>query len=427
LITASLGFQVVIASLLALAIYLAVDNLALFVVKDATSFSDDAREAIYYSALNIVILMYRNVYISLFMGLQRYGVSSVYESLYQITASLASLAFLWLGHGITGMIVARLMLNLASLPVLHFIAKRLVPSFRLAFDISRELLREIYDFASWLVAGRINRLALNALPPILINTYIGPSGIAYFNIASRIVSALNNLLASATTVIFPFVSELKALEEPGRIRSLYLGANRVLSLISAPLYAFGAIYSWDILYVWLGTDIANNCSMLMTLFFVGYYLSSATMVPSSFALGMGKTKILAVTGFAQTILMLLFLPSFINAFGILGMGFNLVMFEAASVVMVVVITTRIIGASSFVFWVRDRLLILSITTLIFLVFTPLKDNLWEASWSRMGTSAYLACVFLIGLSLYGLLILQSRLVDQATKDRLLKLFQENKQ
>ncbi|BAV33916.1 hypothetical protein SCL_1611 [Sulfuricaulis limicola] len=427
LITASLGFQIVIASLLGLAIYLAVDNLALFVIKDEAGFLNEARDALYYSAINIIALMCRNVYVSLFMGLQRYGVSSVYESLFQITASLVSLLLLWLGYGIAGMIVARLILNLASLPILHFIVKRLVPSFHLGFDMSRELLREIYDFASWIVVGRINRLALNALPPIFINMYIGPSGIAYFNIASRIVSSLNNLLASSTTVMFPFVSELKALQETGRIKSLYLGANRVLSLISAPLYSFGVIYSWDILYVWLGADIANNCWLLMALFFVGYYLSSATMVPSTFALGMGKSKILAITGFAQTVLVLIFLPALIRAFDILGAGLNLVLFEAASVVMVIVITNRIIGASSFTFWIRDRLLMLLVTAAMFLVFVPLKNTTWGASSTRIETSAYLACVLLIGLSFYGFLVKHSSLVDQGTKDRLARLFRKNQQ
>lgn len=422
LITASLGFQFVIASFLGIAIYLSIDNLALFVVKDEVGFLDEAREALYYSAINIVILMCKNVYVALFMGLQRYGVSSVYESLFQLAASLAGLLFLWLGYGIVGVISARLVLNLVSLPILHFMAKRLVSSFHLSFSISSELLKEIYNFASWIVVGRINRLALNALPPIFIGMYVGPSGIAYFNIASKIVTTLNNLLASATTVVFPFVSELKALQETARIKSIYLGANRILSLISAPLYSFGAIYSWDLLYVWLGADVADNCWMLMVLFFIGYYLSSTTMVPSTFALGMGKSKILAITGFAQTGIVLLFVSHLMEAFGILGAGLNLILFETASIVMGVIITTRIIGASSFTFWVRDRLLISLVTTGIFLVFIPLKGVLSHEPLTRVATFAYLGGVFILGLTIFGLIIRSSNLVDQGTKKRILNLF-----
>ena len=421
LITASLGFQFVIASLLGIAIYLSIDYLSLFVVKDEVGFLDEARVALHYSAINIVILMCNNVYVALFMGLQRYGVSSAYESLFQLAASLAGLLFLWLGYGIVGVIAARLVLNLMYMPILHFTAKRLVPSFHLSFSVSRELLKEIYNFASWIVVGRINRLALNALPPIFIGTYVGPSGIAYFNIASRIVTTLNNLLASSTTVVFPFVSELKALKETARIQSLYLGANRILSLISAPLYSFGAIYSWELLYVWLGADVADNCWMLMALFFIGYYLSSATMVPSSFALGMGKSKLLAITGFAQTIFVFLFLPFLMKAFGILGAGLNLILFEIPSIVMTSIITTRIIGASSFTFWARDRMLILFVTTVIFLVFIPVKGILSHEPLTRVVTLAYLGGVFIFGLTIYGLIIKSSNLIDQDTKKRILNL------
>ena len=427
LITASLGIQIVIAAFIGTAIVLSIDNLASFVVKDETGFLREAKVALYYSAVNIVILMCKNVYIALFMGLQRYGISSVYESLFQITASLTGLLALWFGYGIVGMILARLVLNLVSLPLLHYIAKRLVSAFQLSFNISRELIGEIYSFASWIVAGRMNRLALNALPPIFIGMYVGPSGIAYFNISSRIVSALNNLLASAITVMFPFVSELKALEETGNIKTYYLSANRILSLVSAPLYSFGAIYSWDLLYVWLGSDIADNCWLLMALFFVGYYLSSATMIPSTFALGLGKSKLLAMTGFTQTVIVLLCLPYLMKLFGIIGAGINFSLFEIPGIIVGIIITVRIVGASVLTFWVRDRLLVLLVTTVLFLVLVPLKSSIWGASTTRLEAFVFLASVLSVGLLLYGLLLIKSDiLVDQWTKGRILKVFRKEK-
>lgn len=422
LLTASLMFQFVTASLVGGAFILSSDFLATFIIKEEIGFLNETRVALHYAGLNIVVLMCRNVYIALFMGLQRYDVSGFYDSLFNLLASLLALLALWVGYGIVGMIVVRLIINVASVAVLHYVAKKLVASFRLSLRISKELLKEIYDYASWIVVGRINRLAVNALPPVLIGVYIGPSGIAYFNIASRIVLTLNNLLASSINVMFPFVSELKTMKEMGRIKSAYLGVNRFLSLVSAPLYCFGVIYSWDLLYLWLGPDIANNCWLLMGIFFIGYYLSSATMVPSIFALGMGNVKILAITGFAQTVIVVLTLPFLLKIFGIIGSGLNLILFESASIVMVIIITTRIIKASSFIFWVRDRLVMLLVSTAIFSVFIPLKGFLLHEPLTRVGTAAYLGCVFFLGLAIYGLVIKTSNLIDQDTKERILKMF-----
>jgi O-antigen/teichoic acid export membrane protein len=422
LLTASMIFQIITASLIGGAFILSSDFLATFIIKNEVGFLNETRVALHYAGINIVILMCRNVYIALFMGLQRYDISSFYDALFNLLASLLALLALWIGYGIVGMIVVRLIINILSVAVLHYVAKRLVSSFRLSLRISKELLKEIYNYASWIVAGRVNRLAVNALPPILIGMYIGPSGIAYFNISSRIVSALNNLLASSVNVIFPFVSELKTLKETGRIKSAYLGANRFLSLISAPLYCFGVIYSWDLLYFWLGPDVANNCWILMGIFFIGYYLSSSTMIPSIFALGIGAVKILAFTGFAQTIIVILTLPFLLKTFGIIGAGLNLILFESASIVMVIIITTKIIKASNFTFWVRDRLLMLLVSAVIFAVFIPLKGLLSHVPLTRVEMAGYLGCVFLVGLSIYGFIIKNSMLIDLETKKRIVNMF-----
>ena len=422
LISASLLFQLAIASLTGMAFFMSSDYLASFIVKNETEFLIETKTALYYAAINIIILMCKNVYVSLFKGLQRYDISSIYETLFSILASVLSLVALWLGYGIVGMIIVRLAINILSIVLLHFIAKMLISAFHFSLNIPMILIKEIYNYASWIVIGRINRLAVNALPPIMIGMYIGPSGIAYFNISSKVVLALNNLLASSTNVIFPFISELKALKEKSKIASLYIDSNRLLSFISTPLFCFGAIYSWDILYTWIGLELADNCWLLMSLFFIGYYLSSSTMIPSYFALGIGNSRILALNGFAQTTIVILFLPYLLKYFGITGAGINLILFETASIVTGIIITTKLINASAFIFWIKDRLLLLLISTTIFLVFIPFKYLLWETSFTRIEMGAYLSLVFFVGVSFYVFIIKNSNLIDKRTKNQITKIF-----
>jgi len=424
LITASLMFQVIIAGSIGLLVFVFADYLASFIVKNETNFLNETRIALYYAAINIVVLMCKNVYLSFYKGLQRYDVSSVYESIFNLLASLIGLLSLWLGYGIVGMIVVRLILNLLSIALLHFMARKIVSTFRLGLNISMGLLKEIYDYASWIVVGRINRLALNALPPIMIGMYIGPSGIAFFNIATKITLSLTNLLASSISVIFPFVSELKALKNAEKINLFYMESNRILSIISCPLYCFGAIYSWDILYIWLGADVANNCWALMALFFVGYYLSSSSMIPSNFALGIGNSKILAFTSITQTIIVVIFLPYLLNNYGIAGAGINLIVFEMASILTGIIITVKYIKASAITFWLRDRIIVLLINIGIFSMLSLCKAFIINVPLTRTGIIIYLGCVFFTGLSLNYFIIKYSNLVQKSTKNRLARLAQK---
>ena len=311
--------------------------------------------------------------------------------------------------------------NLLSGLLLHYLMKKVMPSFQLSLNITKNLINEIYSFASWIVVGRVNRLAVNALPPVLIGMYIGPSGIAYFDIGSKIVQALNNLIASSVSVLFPFVSELKTLKSTEKIKTSYIGANRLLSLVSSPIYCFGAIYSWDLLYLWLGSDVADATWMLTMTFFFGYYLSSSTMVPSFFSLGVGNSRILALNGFVQAIIVILFLPSLLKHFGLFGAGLNLILFESVSIITGIIITIKIINASAFTFWVRDRLLILFVSSVIFLALSPVKYLFFKGTMTRVETAGYLFFVLFFGLFIYGIIVNFSNILDEKTKGHLTKI------
>ena len=100
LVTASLIFQVFIAGLIGAIFYISSDYMASFIVKDEADFYIEARIALYIASINIIILMCRNIYVSLFKGLQRYDISSAYESSFNLLSALAAVLFLWLGYGI---------------------------------------------------------------------------------------------------------------------------------------------------------------------------------------------------------------------------------------------------------------------------------------------------------------------------------------
>ena len=122
------------------------------------------------------------------------------------------------------------------------------------------------------------------------------------------------------------------------------------------------------------------------------------------------------------LIVIITLPFLLKALGIIGAGLNLILFESVSIATGIIITTKIIKASSFTFWVRDRLLMLFVSAAIFSAFIPFRGLLTQGPWGRASMAAYLCSVFLIGTSLYVLVMKNSNFIDQDTKNRIANLF-----
>jgi len=409
LISMALIVQFVMSILVAVIIWLGRGAIVSFIIKDKIEFMHEGTAALNWAAANVVVLMLNSVFVGMLKGLQRYDISSMVDIGFNLAVTLFTAFVVWIGFGIASMLWVRCAINLVFFSILLMIIKR---NNLFSFDnrLSLALLKEMFDFGSWIVAGRLNRLAINALPQLLIGKFVGPSGIAYFNIATKIVLAINNLLSSAVNVLFPFVSELFSLKDIRSISSNYLKANKYLSLISAPIYCFLAIFSYNILSAWLGNETALNTYMLMILMTIGYYLTSSTMVPTNFALGMGKSKIIAINSLVQILIIIITLPILLRIFGINGSGINLIIFECSSVIIGIIITSNYIHASNFKFWIKDRIVHLIIGTIAFLLPYSLVNHLFPFS-SKVYDLLCLAVCFVACTLIYILITVLMGIID----------------
>ena len=421
MVTMASIFQVVVGVLLACIIWSCSDLILNIILKNRTDYLIEGRTALHWASINIIFIMCTNIYFAALNGLQRYDISSTMIMLTNLCSTVTAVLFVWQGDGIVGIIKARFIFSLFFLLLSMVLLRKTLKCFRFDFRFKRSLLKEIVKFGSWIVVGRINRLGINMLPPLLIGNIIGPTGIAYYNIAQKIIVTLNNFLSSAVTVIFPMVSQLNSLKKNNKIQSIYLTANKYLSLFSVPLYCFVGLFSWTILNIWVGKEIADSCWLLTSIMSIGYYLSSSTMIPSSFALGLGNSRVLAINGFIQLIVIILTLPVLVKKFGIIGAGINLVLFETVSFGTGIYITTKLVNVSAVQFWLKDRCFHYLLGLMTFSL--PILLN----KWSPVNTAGlyglfHLGLYFMIGFTVYGISALGLGVIEPEVKLHMKKVF-----
>ncbi len=369
-ITMALMIQLIMSATIATGIFFFKTGLINFILKDQIQYLREGLRALNWALLNIVVVMLYNVFNGLMKGLERYDLCSMFFIINNFVTTMISALAVWLGYGLSSLLIIRFFMN--SFFLIIVIALSMYKKwYAFSMKFHQEAFADIFRFGSWIVVGRLNRLALSALPQLLIGKYIGPNGIAYFNISTKIVSAVNNLLASATNVLFPYVSRISSLGEVETVRRDYLKANKMLSTVSAPFYVFLSMFSWYILKIWIGTEMADSCWTLMVLLTVGYYLSTTTMIPTNFALGLGKSRLIAINALVQAAVVVIALPVMLGRMGLKGSGVNLILFETVGVVTGLYITTVLIKASAFRFWIVDRMLFILMAVAVYLPFLEL--------------------------------------------------------
>jgi O-antigen/teichoic acid export membrane protein len=123
------------------------------------------------------------------------------------------------------------------------VASYIVAGFQPRFLWSRELLREMFSYglsysaAQWVWESRI------LVNPLVVGRYIGPEGVAYTNLAIRIVEALT--FVKRATKRLSIVAFAKVPEDYARLRRAMEEAMSLQVLAVAPLLAgFAAVGPW---------------------------------------------------------------------------------------------------------------------------------------------------------------------------------------
>lgn len=102
--------------------------------------------------------------------------------------------------------------------------------------LRRALKSDFLTHGAWIFGSTIFVNAFNYLYHFFMTRYLGPQG---YGVLSSVVAAtmLGGVPALiATSVLVKFTSEFSALEQPGRIRSLYRGAFKLLTLCAAAFF-----------------------------------------------------------------------------------------------------------------------------------------------------------------------------------------------
>lgn len=229
-------------------------------------------------------------YCYLLHGLQRIREEQQVAVIGYVLELVLIFVFLQLGMGVYALLVAFVLRYLWSLSAFIRLAHRFLPGLQISLrHYDQEKLRLFFGFGVAVQASALVGTALFSLDRVLAGFMLGPKGIALFELGSKLPVAAISVPSAISNVTMPAASRHSSHGNDAAIKTLYLGASRAISLVSAFPLAFMLMFAGVIAHAWLGPrDDLQALPMILALTAAWSHLHIITGPGSAVFRALGK-------------------------------------------------------------------------------------------------------------------------------------------
>lgn len=303
------------------------------------------RESTQVTALAVFTTLVMGMFASIINGLQRYDITSRVSILFAVLSNACLGVMLFMGTTVKELIIVNAISVFVQSIVLYTYCRRLLPEvvfFRVKMT-DRSLFREILGFNGFVFLSRTSATLREYVYRFLIGIILGAQAVTYYVVAHRIVLAISGFLGAVSSAFLPFASELLAVKDTKRFRETLLRSLKWFLLFSLPMFLIVALFSEDLLTLWVGKEVAAQSAIVLTLLSIGYLLSSWTMIPVNVLLGAGKSKLVSVFSVLGAGIAILLAYPFMQAWDLIGAALLVIVVNSPGLYLVYYFSARLLS------------------------------------------------------------------------------------
>lgn len=171
----------------------------------------------------------------------------------------------------------------------------------------------------WLTVSNILSALMGYADRFIIAAIVSAAAVAYYATPYEIVTKLWIVPFALTAVLFPTFAS-KMVNGTEESRELFRRSVLLLGWVLLPICAFLAIFAHEILFIWIGSEFAENSAPLLRVFALGILINSLAHIPSTLIQSAGRAKWTVLIQLSEMLpFMFVLWWSAVN-FGILGAG-----------------------------------------------------------------------------------------------------------
>ncbi len=188
------------------------------------------------------------------IGLHRLDLSATVALLTQVMGAIGTVAVLWAGLGVEGMLWNSIAAAVFALVLTAVLLRRRWRAFSLWPSRLRPgSLPMIFNFGFKVQFVGFAAVLSEQLPITLMATYLNLQDVGYYRVANRFLSQIRGVPFAIMPLVAPVASALNAVERKQSVLRFYLRAIKYLAMVSFPVLALTAALVLPFVSLWLGT------------------------------------------------------------------------------------------------------------------------------------------------------------------------------
>ncbi len=280
------------SSLISLCLYLLSDKLVLNLFKIPIEIQHETLSAFSLLILSIPIVTTTAGIRGLLEAYQRFDIINLIRIILGVSTFLIPVIVLiftsdlfWI---VLFLVIVRVIIWLMYLVSAFKINKDLLQNILLRLD----LIKPIFKLSSWMTVSNITVPIIVYIDRLLIASLISATAVAYYATPYEVITKLLIIPSALTSVLFPTFAANFYRDQAATIK-LFDKTKKYIGLILIPIISLIIIFSFELLYIWLGEEFAQNSYFVLQCLSVGILFNSIAYIPFSFIEGIGRPDITA--------------------------------------------------------------------------------------------------------------------------------------
>ena len=277
----------------------------------------EALLAFYFLAASIPVVIITTGLRGVLEAYQRFGLVNIVKVPLGIFTFLGPVAVLPFTNSLAAIVGVLVLARLLSLVAYSVLCHHVVPNISQSINIKKELIGPLTKSGSWMTVSNVIGPLLVYVDRLFIGAVATMAVVAYYSTPYEIVIKLLIIPGAFMGVMFPAFAIALDQNKP---RALHL-YNRVISYIYISLFPMVLIivmFAHEGLTLWIGSDFADNSSLVLQLLAIGVFINSHAQVPFGMIQVAGRSDLTAKLHLLELPLYLLVLWWLLGEYGITG-------------------------------------------------------------------------------------------------------------
>jgi O-antigen/teichoic acid export membrane protein len=287
IIWTAVAFQTVLGFIGAIILFGITDLLVERVLNIPLELWGEAIDIFHLLALSIPLVLVSSSFNGVLEAAQRFDLVNAIRVPSSILISILPLVGLYLGFGLSGIVILIVLARLGTLVVVIWMDFRIVPELR-KYSVSLARFSRLFAFGGWIMITSIVGPILVYLDRFLIGSLLTIAAVAYYTAPYEMVTRLLIISTSIAMTLFPAFSAMEGIRDRQRLSMFFARSIKYVFLISGTIVVLIIVYAKEILQIWLGNDFAIESTVALQILAIGVLINSLAYTPFTLLQGVGR-------------------------------------------------------------------------------------------------------------------------------------------